>query len=259
MSDAEVQATIKPVEVVNVAGSSSIVLVCEHASKHFPVTLNKLGLAPDALESHAAWDPGAMGVARRLSEVLDAALVAGTVSRLVYDCNRPPEAADAILTKSEVFDVPGNIGLSETEQRARVEAFYVPFKTTLADRIACTQAPVVVTVHSFTPVYHGKTRSVEIGILHDRDSRLADAMLDIASDNTGLTVRRNDPYGPADGVTHTLKQHALPGGYLNVMLEVRNDLIKTAAEQRHMADMIGLWLVNACLNCEAEGVIRWSA
>lgn len=256
MSVADVQAKYEPVEVVNPAGSSSIVLVCEHASRFIPVSLNYLGLAQDALESHAAWDPGAMGMARRMAELFDAALIAGTVSRLVYDCNRPPEAPDAMLSKSEVFEVPGNIGLSQAERRARIGAFYLPFQNVLAERIAQTDAPVVVTIHSFTPVYHGARRSVEIGILHDSDRRLADVMLDVAADHTGLNVQRNEPYGPADGVTHTLKVHALPGGHLNVMLEVRNDLISTPLEQRDMADMIARWLVEACKISRAKGDIR---
>src|SRR6056297_413365 len=100
MSEADVQANDRPVEVVNSAGASSVVFVCEHASKHIPASLNNLGLGREARESHAAWDPGAMGIARRLAEGFDAALVVGTVSRLVYDCNRPPEAPDAMLAKS---------------------------------------------------------------------------------------------------------------------------------------------------------------
>ena len=102
--------------------------------------------------------------------------------------------------------------------------------------------PILVTVHSFTPIFHGNVRDVEIGILHDSDSRLADALLSTSSANTPRTVRRNEPYGPTDGVTHTLKEHALPSGHLNVMLEVRNDLIATEVAQASMAKMISKWL-----------------
>ena len=101
---------------------------------------------------------------------------------------------------------------------------------------------MIVTVHSFTPIYHGKPRAVEIGILHDSDTRLADAMLAVAADHTDLKVERNEPYGPQDGVTHTLKEHGLVHGHPHVMLEIRNDLITTEAEQQQMGEVISNWL-----------------
>ena len=104
----------------------------------------------------------------------------------------------------------------------------------IASRQAAGRKVVVVTIHSFTPVYHGQFREVEIGILHDSDSRLADAML-AGSEGSSLTVNRNDPYGPEDGVTHTLRLHALPDGLLNVMIEIRNDLITNEEEQAQIA------------------------
>ena len=104
-------------------------------------------------------------------------------------------------------------------------------------RMALGLQPVVITIHSFTPVYFGKPREVEIGILHDTDSRLADAML-TGAEGASLTVNRNDPYGPEDGVTHTLRLHALPDGLLNVMIEIRNDLITNEGEQAAIAGFL---------------------
>ena len=112
------------------------------------------------------------------------------------------------------------------------------------------------TVHSFTPIYHGVARTVEIGILHDSDTRLADAMLEIAQAHTDANVQRNAPYGPDHGVTHTLKEHAIKGGHLNVMLEVRNDLIVTSDEQTAMADMLAGWVADACTRVQAKGVVE---
>lgn len=230
------------VEVSHPAAPSDIVLVCEHASFRIPASLDNLGLGPDARRSHIAWDPGALGVARKMAELLDAVLVTSTVSRLVYDCNRPPEAHDAMPARSEAFDIPGNADLTEDAKKDRVARFYIPFKTALAAEIAKRKAPVIVTIHSFTPVYHGKPRAVEIGILHDADSRLADALLATAE---GFDLRRNAPYGPEDGVTHTLKEHALKAGHPNVMIEIRNDLIADAAAQHAMAATLAQWITRA--------------
>ena len=230
------------VEILRCDGASPVVLVCEHAAHRIPPELNDLGLSEDARFSHIAWDPGAAELARAMSAELDAVLVSSTVSRLVFDCNRPPEAADSIPARSEAFDVPGNSSLTTAMRQARIQTYYEPFHDALAAQIAWKGSPVVITVHSFTPVYNGHARDVEIGILHDSDSRLADAILAVAD---GYTVRRNEPYGPDDNVTHTLRVHAQPKRHLNVMIEVRNDLIDTEEAQRAMAGVLTSWVERA--------------
>ena len=230
-------------EVVNPGGSSAVVFVCEHASNAIPPRFGRLGVSDETVTSHVAWDPGADAIARSMAGILDAVLVRSRFSRLVYDCNRPPEAADAIPKKSERFEIPGNRGLREFERAARAREFYLPFRSLLQRTLQSrTPAPVLVTIHTFTPVYFGERRAVEIGILHDQDPRLADAVLAIAS---GYDIRRNEPYGPADGVTHTLREHGLANGYPNVMIEVRNDLAATPEQCEAMARTLAGWIEHA--------------
>ena len=237
---------VSPVALVNAEGGAPLLLICEHASNRIPEEMGDLGLGPEARESHVAWDPGALGVARHLAHMLDAPLVHSTVSRLVYDCNRPPEAPDAMPAQSEIFAIPGNAGLDSAERARRTQAYYLPFRKAVAERLdAFPSPPALVTVHSFTPVYHGRRRDVELGILHDEDSRLADALLQSAAAHTGLRTRRNEPYGPADGVTHTLREHALPRALANVMVEIRNDLIDTPARQEKLAGQLAAALREA--------------
>lgn len=231
--------------VVNRDGASPVIVVCEHASCFVPAELNSLGLDAETLKSHVAWDPGAMKVAESISERLDAVLVASQVSRLVYDCNRPPAAAGAVPERSEIFDIPGNRNLAPAQREARIALVYEPFRASLASVIAAAEGPaVIVTIHSFTPVYDGVARDVELGILHDSDARLADAMLMNTHWHTSLDVRRNEPYGPEDGVTHTLRENAVPAGLYNVMIEIRNDLIKTPREQDAMAATLSGWIIS---------------
>lgn len=231
-----------PVALENAAARGRVILVCEHASRLLPKSLGTLGLSSEALASHIAWDPGALAVSRMMAKSLDATLVFQRFSRLVYDCNRPPESPAAMPERSEVFDVPGNAGLDQAARDARTEALYLPFREKLSrlvkERTDEGRAPVIVTMHSFTPVYFGKPRAVEIGILHDADTRLADAMLAEAGTGRLYDIRRNEPYGPEDGVTHTLKEHGLSNGLANVMIEVRNDLIRDEVDQRVVADYL---------------------
>lgn len=228
-----------PVIPVNLAGGSPFVLVCEHAGRRLPAALGSLGLNEAELASHIASDIGAEPVARELSMVLDAPLFLQRYSRLAYDCNRPPDSGAAIPVVSEVTRVPGNETLSPAAKLSRIEAFYRPFHAALEafldERAARGISSILVTIHSFTPVYKGVRRALDLGILHDRDSRFADSLLGQCGGMKDIIVRRNEPYGPQDGVCHTLNLHAGVRGLRNVMIEIRNDLIAQEDGQMHWA------------------------
>lgn len=234
------------IELINATGQAGIVLVCEHASRFIPEKFSDLGLQAGLLTSHIAWDPGALPVARALSAILDAPLVATTISRLVYDCNRPVNADSAVPEQSEIYRIPGNAGLDASDRQARSELYYRPYRRALVNTIdgfmKTGRRPVIVSIHTFTPVYKGEKRDFDIGILHDSDTRLADQLLEIIAREGGLESRRNAPYGPGDGVTYTLVEHALPRGLLNVMFEIRNDLVSDSQSRQTMAERLAGYL-----------------
>lgn len=228
--------------VENDHAAGRIVLVCEHASNHIPPEWNGLGLSDEQRLAHIAWDPGALGLARGLAARLDAVLVHAPVSRLVYDCNRAPDMDGAMPATSEIHDIPGNAGIDRAERLRRTEAVYLPWTNGLhgviARRIALGLRPVIVTIHSFTPVYFGKPRRVEFGIIHDADASYAAALQTHASKMTRMNVQLNAPYSAADNVTHTLRVQATPYGLPNAMLELRNDLIANPSQQEAMAELL---------------------
>ncbi len=232
-------------ETLNGNGHGDMVLACEHASHHIPNYFNGLGLSKKARHSHAAWDPGAKDLALDLSDAFDAPLVCSKISRLVYDCNRPENTPSAMPSRSEIFDIPGNIDIPINEAQARLAQIYHPFERMLSSVLQSRGQPVLVTVHSFTPVFNGKKREVEIGILHGTDSRLADAMLEFVPADAGFVVRRNEPYGPTDGVAHTIETHGQNRGLLNVMIEVRNDLLGDPKNVMRAANVLAKMLTGA--------------
>ncbi|AXT25301.1 N-formylglutamate amidohydrolase [Ruegeria sp. AD91A] len=224
--------------VLNAHGRAPAVLICEHASRFIPAALGGLGLDEVAASSHAAWDIGALDLSVELMGALDAPLVHSRVSRLVYDCNRPPEREDAMPQVSEVFSVPGNMNLTDAQRAQRVRDVYEPFKQLVSSTLdSRREPPVVFTIHSFTPVYKGQPRSVELGILHDADDCAAQLMLR-HSEGSGLRVALNEPYSATDGVTHTLREHAIRRGLPNVMIEVRNDLIDSPKGVNRIAGLL---------------------
>ncbi|WP_052955064.1 N-formylglutamate amidohydrolase [Microvirga vignae] len=230
----------EPVALVeNPQGRSSILLICEHASRQLPDRYGTLGLTPEQLESHIAWDPGALGVAKELSRLLDAPLIYATVSRLVLDLNRDPSAPDSIWTLSERTTIPANQNLDPAERAYRVREVYEAFHGTvdgvIEPRVKAGQTRSVVSIHSFTPVYRDVQRPWHIGLIHDHDARFAKSVEAGLRKDPALNVGMNEPYSPADRVFHTLERHAERRGLAPLMIEIRNDLIRTEDGQASWA------------------------
>lgn len=231
-----------PTELVNPAGKSDILLICEHASHFIPESFHNLGLTDAECLSHIGWDIGAADMARVLSQQLDASLILQRYSRLLYDCNRPPSELSAIPPLSETTPIPGNSELTAEQRNYRVECIYQPFhaaiEAQLNARMAADRRTVVITIHSFTPTYKDELRTVELGVICDNDNDFAKAFYQQARQLSRHDIRMNEPYGPSDPVLHTVTRHGTDNQIANVMLEVRNDLIDHADGQYEWASLI---------------------
>ena len=231
-----------PAELVNPAGQSDVLLVCEHASNHIPESFANLGLTEAERLSHIGWDIGAAATARALSEKLDASLILQRYSRLLYDCNRPPEAPSAVPPLSEVTEIPGNKDLTSEQRDYRVSQIYTPFHAEIARQIEARKAAgrntILVTVHSFTPVFMGQTRPVQLGVICHENNRFAEQFYTQAKQLSNFDIRMNEPYGPSDPVLHMVTRHGDDQQLPNVMLEIRNDLIEHAAGQQAWAQLL---------------------
>lgn len=228
------------VEIVNAGGASSVVLVCDHASNRVPERLANLGLDADQLADHIGWDPGAAAVARGLSARLDAALVLSAYSRLVLDCNRPLNSAESIPEHSAGVPVPGNAGLSPEARRIRSEALFRPYHAAISQLLdGRRQRPtLLISIHSFTPVLKGRPRPWHIGVSAGRDKRLAALMLAVLRQNEDLIVGDNQPYPIEVEFDYTIPVHGEARGLPSVMIEIRQDGLRTAAAAAAWADRL---------------------
>lgn len=228
--------------VLNLHGRGPIVLICEHASHFIPDSFGALGLSPQDQLRHIAWDIGALALAGELSAMLDAPLVHATYSRLLLDLNRPIDAGDSIVETSEGTVIPGNVGLDASQRQLRQRRIYGPFHAQLDalvdQRIASGLPTCVVSIHSFTPRYHGVDRPWHVGVISRDDRLLADALLAALRSEPGLCVGDNLPYGPQDGVYHSLERHGEARGLRGAMIEVRNDLLDHADARRRWAQIL---------------------
>jgi predicted N-formylglutamate amidohydrolase len=217
-----------PFVVTNPGGSSPVVLIGDHAGRLIPRLLGDLGLPPSAMDRHIAWDIGVAEVGERLAEALDAVLIRQAYSRLVIDCNRRPGAADSSPVESDGQPVPGNVGLGDADRDARRDEIWTPYQDRIAaelnDRARRGQVVVLVSLHSFTPVFQGRRRPWRYGVLHRGDSILSGRMLTLLRRMMGAEAGDNQPYA-MDAKDMTVPLHADPRRLDYLELEVRQDLI----------------------------------
>lgn len=229
-------------ERVNPHGRSQTVLICDHASNRIPLRLANLGLGPEPLMDHIAWDPGAAAVARILSELLDAPLVLSAYSRLVIDCNRPLESPESIIEKSAGTEVPGNRGLTSSQRRWRVDEVFRPYHRAIGALLDARsgRSSLLLSIHSFAENLGVIRRPWSIGIANRQDRRLADCLIQALQANDIGLVGDNEPYGIEDAYDYSLPTHGEHRGIAHAMIEVRQDGLRDPSDARiwaeHLAD-----------------------
>jgi predicted N-formylglutamate amidohydrolase len=229
--------------------ASPFLLVCDHAGRRIPRRLHDLGLGKADLARHIAWDIGIAGVARHLADRLDAALIMQPYSRLVIDCNRPPGSATSIAPLSEGTAVPGNKNISAQEAALRLREIFTPYHSTIArqlDARANAKRPtMLISLHSFTPVYAGVARPWHAGVLYNRYDAMAAALLALLRASGELTFGDNEPYSVTDDTDYTIPVHGEQRGIPHVAIEVRQDLIEDEPGQRRWGDRLAELLPQA--------------
>ena len=233
---------VPPVIEINAEGGSPFLLTCDHYGRAIPRVLGDLGLPAGELARHIAWDIGIAGVADVLSKHLGAHLIAQLYSRLVIDCNRPLGAPSSIPRLSDATVIAGNEGLAVRAAEARQRDIFDPYHRRIAEvidrRLRDGRPTVLVSLHSFTPVYGGEVRPWHIGTLYHRDTRLPPLLLKSLRSESDLVVGDNEPYAVSDGTDYTIPVHGEKRGLMNSGIEIRQDLIADPAGQKHWADRL---------------------
>jgi predicted N-formylglutamate amidohydrolase len=233
---------VAPLEVARPDGPSPFLIICDHAGRLIPRSLGALGLPAAELERHIAWDIGAAGVARRLGAALGAHTVWQRYSRLVIDCNRPLDAPDSIAPRSERTVIPGNQNVAPAAAEARAREIFHPYhdeiRAALDRRQAQERSTVLVAMHSFTPVYLEVPRPWQIGVLYNRDARVAKPLLRALRGEGDLVVGDNEPYAVGDLTDYSVVNHGERRKVPHVELEIRQDLIADERGQEAWAERL---------------------
>ena len=226
-------------EILAGRANAGLIVLCDHACNAFPEGYGTLGLEPKELERHIAYDIGASAVTRQLAATLECPALMTRFSRLLIDPNRGMDDPTLIMRLSDGAVVPGNRKLTEVEREKRTRLYYTPYHQAIESVIeACLATdvpPVILSVHSFTESWKGVPRPWHVGVLWDRDERLARPVIEAFAADGQLIVGDNQPYkGSLEG--DCLWQHATQRGLVSALIEYRQDLIRDAAGQSAWAE-----------------------
>ena len=254
-----------PFVILNEHGAAPALLVCDHASRAFPRRLGRLGLPELATWQHLAWDIGAAELTRGLAAALGAPAVLAGYSRLVVDCNRSPEDAEAFRTVSDGYEVPGNQRLTDLERATRLASIFDPYHEAIWAMLNGFRAkgvvPFFISVHTFTPSLAGRDRPWHVGVLWDRDEASARYLLSALRAEPGLVVGDNQPNSGKHPADFTVHQHAESAGLPYICLEIRQDQFESPAGTerwvRRLARLIGPTLDDPALRRLRSGESRW--
>lgn len=234
-------------EIVDADAPGPWVVTCDHATNAVPDWLGgDLGLPSAEMERHIAYDIGAAGLARGLARRLGSPAVLAGFSRLVIDPNRGEDDPTLLMRLYDGTVIPANRHAGPEERERRMERLYRPYHDALGGLLAARPDPAVLAIHSFTPQLRGRPpRPWHVAVLHSHvDERLAGPVLRGLGAQPDLFVGDNEPYTghlPGDSID----RHALRPGRLNVLLELRQDLIDSPASQEAWADRLAPLLHDA--------------
>ena len=236
------ESAFSPVETVDGPLDAGVLLVCDHASNAIPPGYGSLGLNREALDRHIGFDIGAADLTRALAARLEAPAVLSTFSRLLIDPNRGADDPTLVMRFSDGAIVPGNAHADAAEILRRLGRFWAPYRervtATAEAMIAAGEPPALISIHSFTPVWRGEPRRWKVGVLWDRDDRVAKALIEALAREPDLHVDGIGDNEPYDGALagDTIDAVATSRGLANALIEIRQDLIGTHAGALAWAD-----------------------
>lgn len=229
-------------ETANLDGDRRFLILCDHASNHVPPAFDNLGLPPSELERHIAYDPGAREVARLIADTLGCPMVASGFSRLLIDPNRGLDDPTLVVKLSDGAIIPGNRHVDPFRDKAawqaRIDDFYTPYNRAIETALAAAErdhiAPIILSVHSFTPVWRGEERPWQAAVLWDKDDRLMRVMAAYMAAHEQIVFGDNEPYS-GRLKNDCLYRHGTQNGLPHALIELRQDLIAHAAGQAEWA------------------------
>ena len=235
-----------PYVLLNISGGRHALLAGDHAGRAIPAALGTLGLTAAELDRHIAYDTGSRELVELLSARLNLPALAGNYSRLVVDLNRRLDDPTAFPERSDGTEIPGNHSLSAADREARVREIYQPYHAAIDRWLIGSQdrgqVPALIAIHSFTPELNGTRRLWQVGIMSDKDRRIAGPLVDALRGDGSVVVGDNEPYSGKHVADYTIDHHAEAACLPCASIEIRQDLLATESDRNFWADLLALHL-----------------
>ncbi|MCA9719414.1 MAG: N-formylglutamate amidohydrolase [Myxococcales bacterium] len=215
----------------------ALVLTCEHASERLPAPWS--WPAPDRrlLGTHWSHDIGAAAITRALARALACPAVLSRFTRLLVDPNRALEQPGLFRELAEGEPVVLNADITPSDRARRLDDYYHPYRRAVDRALEQRPGAPLLSIHSFTPLYEGAHRAMEIGVLFTRHERVAWALADQLGHH-GWIVALNEPYSAHDGFACCPETHAERHGRAWVELEIRQDIAADPARRDALVEQL---------------------
>jgi len=208
--------------------NNHIVLTCEHATNDLPHDYSwSENDKRNFVDEHWGLDIGAFDAAHNLAKELKCVFVHSLYSRLLLDPNRSI-VSDTLFRKfGDGKEVELNKDLTYEEEQSRIKRFYLSYCEALREISLNVDPTYVLSIHSFTPIYQGESRSMEIGVLCGHESAKLANDLNDSLNTRGYCSEINKPY---DGITTMGAIKSLifakhPVKRQGITFEFRNDIL----------------------------------
>ena len=215
--------TEESIEIVRAGAHAGVLVTCEHASERLPAPWAWSERDRRLVGTHWAFDLGAADLAREYAGIVGGVAVLSRFTRLLADPNRPESSPTLFREYAEGEPVELNASIDPAEREIRLDGYYRPFHEAVDREVAASAAPILLAMHTFTPLYEGTPRTLEVGVLFDEEEELANRLI-IHLAEAGFRVAPNEPYSGREGLIHVVERHARTHGRRAIEIEVRQDL-----------------------------------
>ena len=229
-------------EIIEGDYDKGMVLLADHATNRLPSHYGKLGLPQTAFARHIAFDIGVEGLTRSLAARLGVPAVMSCFSRLLIDPNRGEDDPTLIMKISDGAIISGNHPITQEEWDLRLNTYHRPYHRAVdavLGKVAAKsgKAPLVFSLHSYTPFWKETPRPWHAAVLWDTDQRAVSPLLAHLRASGDIVVGDNEPY---DGALKgdTMYRHCMAKGIPHALLEVRQDLIGDEAGISEWSDRL---------------------
>ena len=95
---------------------------------------------------------------------------------------------------------------------------------------------ILISLHSFNPIFKNRKRNIHFGILSNQDRRLSDCII-TEMKKRKLKVGDNEPY-EGNLIGDTMYKHGLKNNLHHTLIEVRNDLLSSSTKIHRVSALL---------------------